>query len=488
MVPQAQFLPLYRALVEYAQDMLGVIDLSGRIRYLSPSAAGLSSGRPAQLVGRKLDALCQIEDLPRFQDWLARLQRSDAREWCEVRLGAEGAWRRIKLSGLRIREDESTEVIAISGHDVTLEVEALRALKSSEQRYQGAFDYAPIGKALIDASGEVVEANRTLAEMLDCWVSELIGADLLGRFSAEDASLLRQDLVALKARQDTVRERELRVAPAGGRGLKWLLINIAPIWDDQGGLEHFIVQLQDFTARRQAEQDLRDSNADLLRSNEELKRFAFIASHDLREPLRGIGSSIQLVARRYKEALGEDGLGLVEQAVSGVKRLQALMDELVIYTEQMRGGEIQRQTVVISRVVEALRQEFAARLQASNGSLDAPELPTILGDPEQIRQIFWHLIDNALKFARPQVPPQIRISARWGQGQWHFTVADNGIGIAPEHHSQVFEVFRRLDADTPGTGMGLATVRKMVERHGGSISLESTPGQGTRVNFSLPPE
>lgn len=487
MAQQTPFLPLYRALVENAQDVLGVIDLAGQIRYLNPAARLWGRGRAEQLIDQPLQSLCHPQDQRILASWLQGFQRVHERQVCELRLGPDQRWRRVQLSGVRIREDESSEVIVISGHDVTLEVDASRALKASEKRYHGAFDYSPIGKALLAADGQVVEANRSLAEMLGCWVSELLGSNLFARVGGDAHDQLLQDVTALIGRHDDVRERELSFQRVDGQVL-WLLINLAPIWRDDGELEHFIAQVQDITARRQAEQNLRESNADLLRSNEELKRFAFLASHDLREPLRGIGGSVQLIARRYKDALGESGHELAQQAVSGVKRMQALLDDLVAYAEQMRGGELERRTVSVSAVIDEVRQQLDASIRAQDADITTTDLPSILADPEQIRQIFVQLIDNALKFARPQVPPQVHISARWQRGLWEFCVADNGIGIAPEHHQQIFEVFRRLDPDTAGTGMGLATVRKIIERHGGTIRVESSAGDGARFRFTLPPE
>lgn len=487
MAQQTPFLPLYRALVENAQDVLGVIDLAGQVRYLNPAARLWGEGRVDLLIEQPLHSLCHPQDKHLLDGWLQGFGRVHERQLCELRLGPAQRWRRVQLSGVRVREDETSEVIVISGHDVTLEVEASRALKASENRYHGAFDYSPIGKALLAADGQVVEANRALADMLGCWVSELLGSNLFARIGGDAYDQLLQDVAALLGRHDDVREREMQFQRGDGVEM-WLLLNLAPIWRDDGELEHFIVQVQDISARRQAEQNLRESNADLLRSNEELKRFAFLASHDLREPLRGIGSSIQLIARRYKDAMGEGGQELAAQAVGGVKRMQALLDDLVAYAEQMRGGELTRATVSVSAVLEDIEHTLAAVMREREAKIVASDLPTILGDPDQIRQVFLQLIDNALKFTPWSTAPRIEISARWQRGVWEFCVSDNGIGIAPEHHQQIFEVFRRLDPDTPGTGMGLATVRKIVERHGGTIEVESSVGEGARFRFSLPPE
>ncbi len=487
MKDRVPYLPLYRALVENAQDLLAVIDLRGKVRYVNPSVLSLGVGQPRDLLDCELSALCHPEDWPQLQAWLKRLAREDQRQLCELRLGHTADWRLMQISGVPVMEDESQQVIVLSGHDITVAQEASRALKASEKRYHGAFDYSPIGKALIASDGHVVEANKAAAEMLQCWVSELLGSNLFEQFDAEARPLLEQDAALLMLHKEEVRERELQ-RRGEHQVAQWLQINMAPIWTDGGRLEHLIVQIQDVTARRQAEQNLRTSNADLLRSNEELKRFAFVASHDLRESLRGIGSSIQLLARRHREAMGEDGWALAEQAVSGVRHLQALLDDLVRYAEQMRGDELGRQTVATSALVQQVLEELAPQINALQARIDVGDLPSLLGDPEQLRQIFRQLIDNALKFARPEHAPRIELSARWQQGQWEFSVSDNGIGFDAANAEQVFEVFRRLNPEMPGTGMGLATVRKIVERHGGRIWAQAQAGRGSCFRFTLPPE
>ncbi|MGJ8669358.1 MAG: sensor histidine kinase [Oceanococcus sp.] len=487
MKDRVPYLPLFRALVENAQDLLGVMDLQGQIRYLNPASQILGRGRARDQINRPIQTLCQPQDRPLLENWLANLRRSNERQLCELHLGVESNWRLMQLSGVPVLEEEGQQVIVVSGHDITTEHAAAKALKASEKRYHGAFDYSPIGKALIASDGLVVEANRALSDMLDCWVSELLGSNLFSKLDEESRHLLEEDAAILMLKRDEVRERELqRRRP--GQAQQWLLINMAPIWTDSGKLQHFILQMQDVTARRQAEQNLRESNADLLRSNEELKRFAFIASHDLREPLRGIGGSIQLIARRYKETLSGDGQELAAQAVAGVKRLQSLLDELVSYAEQMRGGELSRQSIAVSSIVRELVQEFSEEIGRQDASVEIGELPSLLGDADQIRQIFRQLIDNALKFARVGVAAKIKLSARWAQGAWEFCVEDNGMGIDVANQEQIFEVFRRLNPDIAGTGMGLATVRKIIERHGGRIWVESQAGQGSRFYFKLPPE
>ncbi len=490
MADHPEYLPLYRALVEYAQDLLGVIDLDGRLRYLSPAARNVFGQRPRDLADQSLIDWTHPDDRPQLRVWVAALGRHQGvADACSVRVGQVGRWRLLDMSGVAIMEDPTTQRIVFSGRDVTERVAAVKALEASEHRFRGAFDFAPIGKALVTPDGRFIEVNKVLADMLGCWISELIGRNLTDFLDSEGVADFHADRQSLESRAQDVCQRELRlVAPS--RSDHWGLVNLSALWGGGDTAEHLIVQIQDITDRRAAEQALRESNQDLRRSNEELKRFAYIASHDLREPLRGIGGSIQLLQRRYAEALGEPGKELAQQAVSGVKRLQSLLDGLEEYTEQMRGGELARQTVDTESLVRDLIADNQAELEDIGAVVDIQKLPSILGDPAQLRQIFQQLIGNAIKFRHPDRPLRLQLSAQWQRDQWRFCVRDNGVGIPKDQQERIFEVFRRLHAgeDYAGTGVGLATSRKIVEHHGGKIWVESEPGEGARFFFDLPPE
>ncbi len=483
-----EYLPLYRALVESARDLLGVLDLDGRLRYLSPAARAVFDRPPASLIDTSLLDWLHPDDEQTVRDWIRRLTQRDGDAMpCRMRVGSPGRWRTLDTQGVCLREDPVTRRIAFSGADVTEREQATRLMEASEQKFRGAFDRAPIGKALLGADGCFAEVNATLAEMLDCWVSELIGRRLDDFLSAADAGRYGEALAQVLADPGQVPDLELELVTTRGER-RWGWLNLSSLGG--GSTPLLILQVQDVTARHQAEARLRESNEDLRRSNEELKRFAFIASHDLREPLRGIKGSIQLLLRRYREAFGEDGLELAQQSLDGVSRLQALTDELLAYAEQMRGSELERAPVSVQNVVQDVLAELDGAISEAGAFIDLGTLPTVLGDQAQLHQVFLQLIDNALKFRHPDRPPRIRIGAEWAKSNWRIEVADNGIGVDPEHHQQIFEVFRRLHTDDryPGTGMGLATVRKIIERHGGSITLDSAAGEGARFSFELPPE
>jgi len=235
-----------------------------------------------------------------------------------------------------------------------------------------------------------------------------------------------------------------------------------------------------------ANQGLVQREAELSRSNEELQQFAYVASHDLQEPLRMITSYTTLLAKRYKGKLDKDADDFIGFAVDGAKRMQGLIQDLLSYSRVGSKGKEFAPTncgAVLTKTLKTL--ELAAAEAAATITHD--KLPTVMGDETQIGQLFQNLIGNGLKY-RDGNAPQIHISCEQINSQWQFAVRDNGIGIDPQHAGKVFVIFQRLHTreEYAGTGIGLAVCKKIVERHGGKIWLESELGKGATFYFTLP--
>lgn len=244
-------------------------------------------------------------------------------------------------------------------------------------------------------------------------------------------------------------------------------------------------QLEERVAQRTRE--LQELSEELARSNAELERFAYIVSHDLKEPLRSITGFSGLLQRKLGPELDPDAQQYLEFIVGGARHMQALIDGLLEYARAGR-EQAAAQPVDLGDVVDKTRTQLAVLIEETGAEVvvSAP-LPRIEGDPLRLGQLFQNLIGNALKF-RSEAPPRIRIEARDSGDCWQLAVADNGIGIEPKHQQRVFEVFQRLHGreEYPGTGIGLAICKKIVESHGGRIWVESTPGAGTTFLFTLP--
>ena len=239
-------------------------------------------------------------------------------------------------------------------------------------------------------------------------------------------------------------------------------------------------------SRRQAEEDLARKVEELARSNADLEQFAYIASHDLQEPLRMVTAYTQLLAERYRGKLDAEADKFIGYASEGAMRMQVLIQDLLAFSRVGR-AESSDANIDCNGVMEEVLQTLSAAVQESGAVISYSQLPQIQGDRTQLGQVFQNLIANAIKF-RGKEPPKISVLAENKDDQWWFEVSDNGIGIPPENAGHVFEVFYRLHArsEYPGNGIGLAICKKIIERGGGRIWVESQSGSGSHFKFTLP--
>jgi light-regulated signal transduction histidine kinase (bacteriophytochrome) len=233
--------------------------------------------------------------------------------------------------------------------------------------------------------------------------------------------------------------------------------------------------------------ELQKTNEQLARSNEDLTRFAYVASHDLQEPLRMIGSYAGLLAKRYHGRLDERADDYINYVVDGAKRMQTLVRDLLAYS---RAGtqELKRTRVPLLSVLDDAKRNLEVAIAESRATVTHDELPTLDVDGGKLTQVFQNLLSNALKFRNPEEPPRIHIGASVDGPCWVITIHDNGIGFDQQFSDRIFLLFQRLHqvGTYPGTGIGLAICKRIIEAHGGRISAESTPGCGTTFRFTLP--
>jgi signal transduction histidine kinase len=229
------------------------------------------------------------------------------------------------------------------------------------------------------------------------------------------------------------------------------------------------------------------ARAELERSNTDLEAFAYLASHDLAEPLRSVSGFVSLLERRYGDRLDEEAHDIIGYAVDGVRRMQAMIDDLLLYS---RTGttDLQLERVALGDVVAAALHDLAPAVMESGAGIDVGVLPELRADPRQLQRVFQNLLGNAIKYAAPGVAPQVVVSARPVDDTWELAVADNGVGIGPDDAERVFEMFTRVSggAEAQGTGLGLAISRRIVERHGGRLWVEPNAGGGSVFRLALP--
>lgn len=243
--------------------------------------------------------------------------------------------------------------------------------------------------------------------------------------------------------------------------------------------------LRDISERRAAADALASHAAELARSNLELEQFAYVVSHDLQEPLRAIVGYLQFLERRYREKLGPDAERFIARAVGAATRMQAMIQDLLTYSRVGTRGR-PFQPADCRAILKNVLANLHATIEENGAVVTADELPTVRADATQLTELLQNLIGNAIKYRRDE-PPRIHVAAARDDGTWRFSVRDNGIGIEAQYRERIFRIFQRLHtaSEYPGTGIGLAVCRKIVERHGGRIWVESEPGRGSTFHFTL---
>lgn len=396
-----------------------------------------------------------------------------------------------------------------------LRVLAEEDLRGTKDYLENLIDYANAPIIVWDPSFKITRFNHAFERLTGLRASEVLGEqlDILFPEESRDASLEYISRTLSGERWEVV---EIPILRTDG-SIRTVLWNSANIYEN-ASVVATIAQGQDITDRKKAEEDLRKARdeleqrveertaelskasmelearaaelarktEDLIRSNSELEQFAYVASHDLQEPLRMISSYVQLLSRRYEGKLDKDADDFIAYAVEGTKRMQQLINDLLAYSRVGTRGKPLAPTDFEDVYSEAMANLRMAAEEAG-AVVTHDQLPTAMADRLQMVQLFQNLIGNAIKFRDKDVP-QVHVSARPEEKMWVFSVRDNGIGIDPQFHDRIFTIFQRLHGrdEYPGTGIGLAVSKKIVERHGGRIWLESSPGIGTTFYFTVP--
>ncbi len=350
--------------------------------------------------------------------------------------------------------------------DLQAQLERCRQeLRASETHFRNIIDRNADGILVVNLDGVVRFANAAAESIFgrrsEDLVGEVFGFPLVFGETTE-VDLIHRDGEAITAEMRTT-ETE---------------------WE---GERCHLVSLRDITARKRVEDALASKAEELARSNAELQRFAFVASHHLQEPLRTVIGHLQLVERICDDELGAQARQSVRYAVDGAFQMRQMIKDLLKFSEvDKRAGEIG--PVNAANVADQALRRLEEMIEESGAEVKRDSLPTVTADAAQLRQVFRHLVENAIKFRDQAQSLRVYISADREGDVWRFSVRDNGIGIDPAYHESIFDLFHRLHTQDlyPGTGIGLAICRKIVERHGGRIWVESKPGEGSTFYFTLP--
>jgi PAS domain S-box-containing protein len=375
-----------------------------------------------------------------------------------------------------------------SFRDITKQARAEEALRESKQRLDLALRGARLG--LWDwnlQTGEVVSGLRA-AELLGYATEEiqLHDTDWEKQIHPEDKPRVMEAWNRHLKGIDLLYEAEYRLRSASG-DLKWILdLGMVSERDESGKAVRATGVNLDISRRKQAEQALLDKTEAVEQANRDLEQFAYSVSHDLQQPLRAVAGYLRLIERRYKGRLDEKGDRHISRCIVASDRMQSLISDLLEYSK-LAAKSSSLEQVDCNHVVSEALADLHNLLITSEAVITTDRLPTVPGDQVLLHILFVNLFTNAVKF-RSYEQPRIHVRAEQSGNEWVFSVKDNGIGIAPEYHERIFDIFHRLhdDSEYPGTGIGLATCKKTVERHGGRIWVESQSGSGSTFCFTLP--
>lgn len=336
----------------------------------------------------------------------------------------------------------------------------------------------------ISKDGKITDVNHATEIVTGIPREQLIGTDF--------ANYVTEPKLAKKGFEKVLEKgfiEDYELVIQDGSGNKRNVLYNATLYKDAvGHVAGIFAAARDITKRKLIEEEAEKYAADLERSNQELQQFAYIASHDLQEPLRVITSYLQLIARRYKDKLDQDANEFIDFAVDGADRLQRMINDLLSYSRVGTKGNPFTKTDSNTVMKQAL-ENLAIVIEENHAVITYDNLPTLIVDEEQLVTVFQNLLSNAIKFCKPSQPPKIHIFAEEKDSEWLFGVRDNGIGIDLQYKDKLFVIFKRLvGKEYSGSGMGLAICKRIVERHGGRIWVESELEKGSTFYFTIPKE
>jgi two-component system sensor histidine kinase/response regulator len=489
------------SLLNTAQAIILVLDVEGRIVRFNPYLEEISGYTLAEVQGKDwFDTFLPVRDQASirglFQKAVGDIQTRGNVSPIVTRDGSE---REIEWYDKTLK-DASGNVVGVLavGLDITERVQAEETLRESEERFRKVFEEGPIGMVLTSRDLKFFSANPAFSRMLGYTTEEMSRRTFLDVTHPEHRAADRENVEKLWRGEIPHYRTEKRYIAANG-DMRWGSLSSSLILGRDGEPLYALGMVEDITERKQAEEELRKLNveldlrvaqrtAQLSAANTELEAFAYSVSHDLRAPLRAVHSFSQILNQRYQDSLNAQGREYLGYVVQASEQMGRLIDDLLQYSRLGRRA-VPKSQVDCQQVLAQVLEQLADPIGGSQADIQVPSpLPLVQGDETLLNQILLNLLDNALKYQPPGQQPSISIT--WEQEADHFTlrVQDNGIGIPPEHQEKIFNVFHRLHSEEqyPGTGIGLALVKKAVELLDGQFGVQSHPEQGSTFWVRLP--
>ncbi len=445
-------------------------DLEGNVTYANPAAQKLFPGH-----------LASCASSPLLRDWASMI--------AGFTTGAEKiVTREVEAEGSVL--EQTIHYIPALGRvrayfsDIT-ERKRAEEFRQSSQYARSLLEASLDPLVTISPEGKITDVNEAAIKVTGVARDKLVGTDFADYFTEPDKAREGYQRVFSEG---FVTDYPLTIRHADGR-LTEVLYNASVYKDDRNNVLGVFAAARDVTDLKRAEAELAARARELARSNADLQQFAYVASHDLQEPLRTISSFSQLLARRYQGKLDADADDFIAFMVDGAMRMQTLINDLLAFSRIGTQGSSFAPTDC-EKILHSAEENLKAAIEESGAVITHDSLPRLVADERQLTQLFQNLLSNAIKFRRPEIAPRIHVSSKRQNGAWKLSIRDNGIGIDPHYFDRIFIIFQRLHGreQYTGTGIGLAICKKIVERHGGRLWVESESGTGSIFHFVIPGE
>ncbi len=477
---------LLTILNKFASGIL-LISADGRLLFANPRAAAMFDLQSEEMIGRSVDDLLPPEIAQLYQERTQACFASDTPHEYERTFTLPVGTRTLFVANQMIVTSQGDALLSTL-IDISSRTRIEAELSVALTKYRTLFDVMPLGITVSDHTGQIVESNAMAERLLGIGKEEQQHRQIDGaewRIVRPDGSPMPvEEFASVRAlkEQCLIENVEMGIiTPAGVT--TWINVTAAPVPLENYGV---VIAYNDISARMEAEHALHRTMKELTRSNADLEQFAYVASHDLQEPLRGVIGMLQVLQQRYQGRLDSRADQYISVAADSANRMQELINDLLLFSRVDRRTQIFAQMNAEAALNHALAN-LHVTIQERGAVITSDPLPKIYADPAQIAQLFQNLLSNAIIFCS-ESPPRIHVSAQRRGSAWKFSLRDNGIGISPEHTERIFIIFQRLHPRQayPGTGIGLAICKKIIERHGGQIWVDSHLGHGSTFFFTIP--
>ena len=468
--------------VSQSPSLIIITDTEGIIEYVNPKFTEISGYSSEEVLGENVRLLKsgEMPDLNFTKMWdLLRSGKEWRGEFHNRRKNDEFYWVFASISPIYNDENEITHFVAVE-EDITEQKRMEQTLRASESRYRGIFEGVQDAILVESLVGDILDVNERACEMFGYSREEMLRKTVDDLVPEGHLAIIPNSLVTPVVPENLVETVNVR---SNG---EFFPVEITVRLQEIGDEMVMLVVVRDITERKQVEKELEKSKLELEQSNTDLERFASIASHDLREPLRAISGFASLLLKRCRGQLDASAEEYINYILDGTKRLQELIDALLMYsrvgTKAKAFGPAD-----CEEILEGVTSNLTVAIEESAAVITHDPLPRVVGDRAQLEQLFQNIISNAIKFGG-STRPEIHIGLVRRNDEWQFSVKDNGIGIEAQHQERIFDIFQRLhtQGEYPGTGLGLAICKRIVERHGGRIWVESELGSGSTFFFTIP--